>query len=118
MKINNKKCFSCIAKHVCGPAVTPKMTMCINFLKALKAGKTSHNKAMVQYLELVVKWLDAGKVIEPNSFGHSEANILLQEQNKDNNLQCNNMVTCNNAAFGCTNACKGYSPETVGYGIS
>jgi hypothetical protein len=37
MKIDNKVCFSCIAKHVCGPAVTPNMQMCVDFLKAVNA---------------------------------------------------------------------------------
>jgi hypothetical protein len=43
MKIDNKKCFSCIAKRVCGPTVTPKMAMCVNFLKLAESLKPSHN---------------------------------------------------------------------------
>ena len=43
MKIDSKKCFSCIAKHVCGPVVTPKMAMCVNFRKAAEALKILHN---------------------------------------------------------------------------
>jgi len=43
MKIDNKKCFFCIGNHICGPTVTPRMSMCINFRKSLEKLNPTHN---------------------------------------------------------------------------
>jgi hypothetical protein len=81
MKINNKKCFSCIAKHVCGPSVTPKMAMCVNFLKAyvevLKPSRNSVMDAIAERYINEVSFLDSSDAGVVRSF---VAYLQLQQQ--------------------------------------
>ena len=60
MKIDNKQCFSCIAKHICGPTVTPKMAICVNFRNAMEAvaAKPSRNTQQLKHKILLCKYKD------------------------------------------------------------